>query len=321
MPSTIEQGMRVCNRCHESLPATDVHFYRRVSGTQAGQLMLTCRGCRRRAAAGRTSSRRTTSPRSRRFGFEMEFIGSKSAVARALQLEGIDARATGYTHRVTRTWKIVPDGSVMGGGELVSPPLRMEQALELMPKVQRAMAAAGASVNHSTGLHVHHEVTDLDVRAFGRMFRFWYNCQDALNTLVSPSRNSNAFCRPLDRLIVEQCETLSALNRETTRRAFGNINRYMTLNVCSFPRYGTIEVRQHQGTLNAEKIINWTKLAQAMLTFAKGTESMIRESSSLTNMLDTLVEHGGLDAEVASYWHSRVAELADNARQGTEVFA
>jgi hypothetical protein len=41
--------------------------------------------------------------------------------------------------------------------------------------------------------------------------------------------------------------------------------RYRKLNIESYVTHGTVEFRQHQGTTNAAKIINWIKLTQAIV--------------------------------------------------------
>ena len=42
--------------------------------------------------------------------------------------------------------------------------------------------------------------------------------------------------------------------------------RYHKINLKSLTEYGTIEYRQHQGTLNPRKILNWMKLMERMTT-------------------------------------------------------
>ena len=53
------------------------------------------------------------------------------------------------------------------------------------------------------------------------------------------------------------------------------ISRYRKMNLQSFSKYGTVEIRQHQGTLNWLKIVNWMIFTQALVTrsYRKVTET------------------------------------------------
>ena len=114
--------MRRCPGCENVYPATAAYFYQRGSGR-----LERCQGpdtdnCRatyyrersRRARAGSIGA-------GRRFGVEIEFHGSRSAVEGALILAGLRCQVAGYGHRVTSHWRVVTDASVSSGGELVSP--------------------------------------------------------------------------------------------------------------------------------------------------------------------------------------------------------
>jgi len=252
-------------------------------------------------------------PFDRPFGVEIEFIGSMPQVAAAMTAVGLNCELRSYDHTTSRTaWKVVPDGSVWQGGELVSPVLVGENGREQIRQACQALRDAGATFNRSTGLHVHHQATDLTERAFGRLFRFWYNGQDAIDELVSRSRRdgANTFCRRLSGAEVTELESLSNLNRSYLRSTLrgDSDRRYRTLNVMAYLKYGTIEVRQHQGTGNAEKILNWVAFGQAMFAWAAGDRSM-PVISTLTSLLAELRE-AGLADEAATYLAGRAVELA-----------
>lgn len=62
------------------------------------------------------------------------------------------------------------------------------------------------------------------------------------------------------------CNTLAGISfgrlmRATTINEMANImgSRYFKVNLMSFQRHGTIEFRQHSGTVNATKIANWVR--------------------------------------------------------------
>lgn len=285
---------------HEShptvwLPETAEFF----SITRAGRVNSWCRPCanahsRATRSTGNRAARRSAE-RGRRFGIELEFIGDRRAVVAALQAEGLPVRLENYNHTTRRHWKVVTDASVMGGGELVSPVLRGAEGRRQVMAACRALQAAGATVNRSTGLHVHHEVRDLSVAAFAQLARNWFNSQVAIDGLVAASRRqgTNPYCRPLTRNDVAAVETLSSMERTYVRRAL-YLDRYRTLNFMSYGKYGTVEVRQHQGTTNGAKVMAWVAFGQAMITAAVQGEDIAE-----TNAADLLATLGGMVEEGA----------------------
>ena len=45
-------------------------------------------------------------------------------------------------------------------------------------------------------------------------------------------------------------------------------NKYRNLNIVNLSTYGTVEFRQHQGTLNVKKILNWIRFCERFTTRA-----------------------------------------------------
>jgi hypothetical protein len=179
---------------------------------------------------------------------EIEFNGiSRSSVQAAINSGAIPAG-----------WSVKYDLSVRGSGhELVSPPLRGEDGIDSVRKACRWLRENGARVDSSCGLHIHHEVNDLGARGICRVVRTYADHQDLLNWLVSSSRRSphHTYARPLT------SSDASFIERHNGTQAS---TRYLAVNVYSFARHGTLEFRQHQGTLNAQKIEAWIRLGQGL---------------------------------------------------------
>jgi len=49
------------------------------------------------------------------------------------------------------------------------------------------------------------------------------------------------------------------MNEIENRYGFGNWDRYHWLNLDSIDKHGTIEIRLHSSTLDANKVCNWVK--------------------------------------------------------------
>ena len=98
----------------------------------------------------------------RKFGAELEMTGiTREQAVRALRGVGIEVRDETYNHETRDYWKIVPDSSVHGGFEVVSPVLEGEAGLEQLRTVVTALDDMGGTVNKTCGYHVHFDAADL----------------------------------------------------------------------------------------------------------------------------------------------------------------
>lgn len=209
-------------------------------------------------------SQRLTTWMDRSFGVEIEHDGSSPRyVAQTMRDLGLQAEAQDYNHRVQAQWKVVNDGSC--GWEAVSPILSGSDGFAQIVSAMTAIKQNGGHVNRQCGLHVHFDMSDLDGAQIARFVSLYAAAQSDLNGLLPSSRQHNGYCRTWARdELARACGELTA-----SRMISGYFDRYRTINVMSFPRYGTIEVRQHQGTLNPAKIEGWIKLMMALVEIAK----------------------------------------------------
>lgn len=197
---------------------------------------------------------------------EIECIGVSQAVAlTALQNAGISAEIESYNHSVRSHWKITTDSSVsdgrgMPGIEVVSPILRGEAGLAELRKVADALNVAGATANRSCGLHVHVGADDLSLEDIKTVVRRYTAFESVIDTFMPQSRrgDNNTFCKSMSRWSTWEghrltgCDTLSQL-----RSSY--FDRYYKINLAAFIRQGTLEFRQHSGTVQADKITNWVR--------------------------------------------------------------
>lgn len=286
-----------------TLPFTSDNFYIRPNGSAD----YWCRECVRRY--NREQRRNRRSQDGRKFGVELEFLGGYAPVIREMEARGLTVSYEGYTHRVRRgAWKIVTDASV-AGYELVSPPLSGAAGIAQVQKACEALVAAGARVDRSCGLHVHHEVSDLTIESFRRLFRLWSNAQGATDELVAASRRGSRWAHPLREDEVARIEAL----RELPHNGNVYIDRYRSLNIQAFGRYGTVEVRQHQGTINAKKVIAWIKYFQAIVRMAS-SDTPLLSFANAPAFLTQLRRHG-LDTTTADYLSARADAFMGRDRQ------
>jgi len=200
----------------------------------------------------------------RTFGVEIECVGITQDAARAALVEaGLVANVEYYNHEVRSSWKITGDASVTGpdgspGVEVISPILKGKSGLKALRAAATALEAAGATINRSCGLHVHVGARDLtlaNVEAVVARYEAFEHMIDAFMPL-SRRGNNNIFCHSMTNWKTSFGHYLTTA-QSVTDLANRISTRYHKINVAAYLRHGTIEFRQHSGTVNAEKIENW----------------------------------------------------------------
>jgi len=207
----------------------------------------------------------------RLWGVEIEFLStvSREEVARRMSEKGVRCYVEGYNHTTKEHWKVVTDASC--GYELVSPPLKGDEGFRQLKIACEVLNELGAKVDRRCGLHVHHDARDFSVDTFKRVFALYIRYEDSIDELLPRSRrgSNNSYCKSLKGY--DALEMLKQVRRCTTverlSRVYNN-DRYYKINLQSYRRHGTIEFRQHSGTVEYEKIKHWIVLTQAIINRA-----------------------------------------------------
>jgi hypothetical protein len=150
--------------------------------------------------------------------------------------------------------------------------------------------------------------------AIARLVTLWQQEQRIIDSLVAPSRRSTAhhmYCGPInDESVRSAAQAVTQYGDEPLpRHCRLGYDRYQTLNLCAYAVHGTIEIRQHQGTLNATKALAWVALGQALFARAIRTPS-VTPAVGIRHLLDELESNVGLDSTIASYLMDRYEGFA-----------
>jgi len=307
---------KTCSRCHETKALTSFVTCRRDPSGYAAH----CRDCQRQATqrwserrrlglVNRRMERELAHSGARRWGVEIECNGAtEDAILNALRRHGIEVRNEGYNHTTRSYWKLTTDSSVSstgtgrnyGGWELVSPPLSGSEGFQQLQTVCTALAEAGATVDKSCGLHIHHEARELTVQTARNLIRNYTTARQTINRLVAPSRRMNStYCAGYDEHAMRWVESGQTINDIGSA-----VGRYHDVNLCAWGRQGTVEFRQHQGTVEYAKMAAWITLTQAMLEQSLNLGLVGWARTTVNDLVNAL---GRTDD--ASYWTRREARL------------
>ncbi len=242
---------------------------------------------------------------SRKFGVEIEMTGiTREQAVRALTLVGINVQSEGYNHTTRTHWKIVPDGSVTDGFEVVSPVLEGDAGLEQLRTVVTALDDMGGKVDRRCGYHVHFDAADLSVEHVRAIVLRYAAHEAEIDSFMPSSRrgNANTYCRSVREFAGSgRCRNASSL-RELIGAQGG---RYFKVNLQSYHAHGTVEFRQHSGTLNAPKAVNWVRLLEAFIAETKSRVDAPAAAPAPVAVAAPAVRLRGVQAQ-----------LADMLRQG-----
>ena len=259
----------------------------------------------------------------RTFGVEIEFFLGRSRrrgahaeeVAQAVKNQGVECRVEGYNHTTRPHWEIVTDVSVSYEGlEIVSPILKGQEGLEELEKVLKGLREAGAKVDKTCGIHIHHDASDFTLRTFKNIYGMYARYEDCIDELMAKSRrgSDNIYCLS-PRTNLEQLQNAKSVD-EIIDRIYPS--RYIKLNCQSYRRIGTIEFRQHGGSTEFEKISNWIILSQMMVERSvNGIVQLQRGATDWFNFKKVIRGYGWMGAdelqqEAISYMNKRRRDLA-----------
>ena len=248
----------------------------------------------------------------RKFGIEIECYGvSRQTAIRAIKANKIKIVDLFNDCRDPETsknkWRLIFDGSLPADGfEIVSPVLSGLDGLSQVQQVGKALTKIGTKVNKRCGLHVHVDAASLSSKDVYTCINQYLKNEAIIDKIIAPSRraNKNEFCGSLEE--VEQYFSHLSERYESMESIANNIDcefgRYYKLNVAAFVKHGTLEFRQHQGTVSPEKMINW-------IIFCC---NFVKESSKMSSLDSSAVmdPFRGLPLEIVEYFNNRAIALS-----------
>lgn len=237
------------------------------------------------------------------FGVEIEcFVNRRSFMSYA-QHSGLEVHDEDYNHRTRPHFKIVNDASVRGIGgshessECVTPVLKGNRGKADLKKLCKALNKADAKVNRTCGLHVHIGARHLSDKQYCNVFVNYLMMEDVIDTFMAVSRRDNQYAARLS----GRASTIKwARSKEEMARNLST--RYLKVNPRSYERHQTIEFRQHGGTTDYDKIVNWVSFCGKLVNWSM--------NNRLTAPIATIDEIPFISEEEKAFFKARAIRLA-----------
>jgi hypothetical protein len=215
-------------------------------------------------------------------------------------------------------WAITEDGSLNSTGvEVVSPKLCGDEGYKSIKETCAIMKKAGYETSTRAGLHVHFDFTKAVEDDIKKIVAAYYQYDEFFLRMLPKSRRNNHYCETLKSKMpyVVNCVFNSKLEniymREGDKHSKYCNLRYSTLNIHSWYYRGTLEVRTHSSTLNAEKIIKWIEIHQRFFNYALGKplNYWLFKKPSMKEW------HNILGSELFHYYNERVREIQNKSKR------
>ncbi len=236
------------------------------------------------------------------FGVEIECFVNRGAIRTAAERTGMTYEYEGYNHNDGHSYfKFVRDGSLQGMAdpiECVSPVLAGTDGKRTLKNACKTLNTAGANVNQTCGLHVHVSVKKMTAKQYCNVFVNYAMLENLIDSFMAPSRRNNGYAKSLAN---RRCSLMSATSINGVQSAL-NRDRYHKVNPMSYDRHRTIEFRQHAGTTNYDKIINWVAFCGKLVVWSK--------NNRLNAPVASIDEIPFLNAEEKAFFKARAAHFA-----------
>ena len=217
---------------------------------------------------------------------------SDSYVGVEIEMEGVSSSIL----RDVPSWRSVAEQSV-DGWELVLRKPMCENGLYLALNELRGLDVPATAFTERTSVHVHIDVRDMTYLQLINYIALSVMFEPVLYKYVAPHRSSNHFCWSFldcEALITRVSEVNRAYNtgdsrsvRDAMERRFSvGATKYSGINLSSIPKYGSLEFRMHEGTMNVNAITRWINILLSIKKYAMG------EDRTPSNILETKQDVG-----------------------------
>ena len=154
------------------------------------------------------------------------------------------------------------DGSI-SGKEFASAVLYGDAGLEAIKNLCDFAADNHWTVNRGCGLHIHLDVQNLTTDELRAIAAAYYMTKGVWSVLVRSDRVTNSYCHE------HRCNLHDIMQFDSFQAFSEDQARYEWCNFAAYAKFRTIEIRSHQGSLNAAEICNWIRLHLIFMAWAQ----------------------------------------------------
>ena len=205
---------------------------------------------------------------------------ASSEVGLELELEGFGAEMMGlHVNDVGTAWVAHRDPSLMGDAvELVlaRPLSRKDVAAKAIPQFIRLKQEQAFKPALSTrcSLHVHMDFSHKTMYSLIKFITLYALYEPYFFEAVGRERKGNHFCLRLSDAYKYVRDVSTGFAKQSLGDVGGEGVRYMALNLAALFKFGSVEVRLHEGTANEEVVQRWVDVLFELVDLAQHNFTM-----------------------------------------------
>jgi hypothetical protein len=155
----------------------------------------------------------------------------------------------------------------VNGMEFYSPVLSGDEGLAAVEEFLQHADRLDFDVDSDCGYHLHLDMRGEDIDALKSVAYAYMKADAAWRLLVDSFRaNDCGYCR---RPQYTRRDVEAVSDRSDMRRFCDNQDRYLLCNLNAYTKFGSFEIRLHQGSLDARAVCNWIKAHLRFTDWAK----------------------------------------------------
>jgi hypothetical protein len=214
----------------------------------------------------------------------------------------------------------IPTEAPVPGGEIVSPKLSGTLGFKVLKAIcdgctaanvdvmlrRRNYAGEVTTVTSAAGLHVHVNGRMLTRRQLARLAHIYTDATPVIRSIMPQRRQNEYYCQDLCDEELERIDRgdINYIDRYRTVK----VRNYVDTNATEHRPRGTVEFRQHNGTIEYQAIANWVRLLFCMRRAAIDGRTV--DNTSLSAYLTSL----GCEGRTIEYYMRRQQRVARRAR-------
>lgn len=231
-----------------------------------------------------------------------------------LELEGFDVSMEdiGLDY-----WNAIYDGSLRNNGIefVLKRPENGKRILAALAELGAFLSEHTPEVSHRCSAHFHVDVRDLTIAETKKFFWLLTIFEPSLYAAGSKNRYSNIYCPGLTHATEQvHAAALLFLDGRTMQEGSSAWEKYSGINLNALQRFGSVEVRGHEGTTDINRLSRMAKMLLALKRTAKERseeeiQGCVRPTDALMLLPDVQVAHLFMCEEFQAFWDHALVNL------------
>lgn len=200
----------------------------------------------------------------------------------------IETEGKNLSLNIPPQWLIYDDGSLRGrfpdekAEYVLAAPLNLQAAVKAVKDLAKAQANAILNFSFRTSVHVHYNVCKFTEDQVLNLIYTYYLLEIPIMNLCGEHRVGNRFC-----LRLKDCDGISNVLTDIVSNGLkrvklygGDAIRYAALNLDALAKFGSVEFRGMQGTLDTTVLTGWLGLISNLGAYAKSKQNIVEIHNS-----------------------------------------